>query len=235
MEILLKNHKISCEIIKRKRKTLEIQVQPDGSLRVLSPKGLKKEHIHRSLLEKEDWIIKKIQEIKKREIPKELTFQEGEIHHGFGKAKVLFFSIIPEGKHIKVRLTGQGFMLLGQDFSKERVKKALETWYRLQTEKRVAYFVKKYRNTLPRPTEVQVKTQKKRWGSCNHKGKVMFNWKLSMAPAWVVEYLVVHELSHMEEFNHSKSFWALVKETYPPWEEARRWLRENQWKLQRFE
>lgn len=235
MELLLKNQKISCEIIKRNRKTMEIQIQSDGSLRVLVPKGLKVEKVRRAIEEKENWIAKKIKEIKKRETLEVPVFKNGELHYGFGNQKPLIFLEIPDSKKLRARLTGKGFAVSGQDFSQDRVREALERWYRLQTEKRISYYVKKYRNSLPRPTQVQIKTQKKRWGSCNHKGKVMFNWKLSMAPAWVLEYLVVHELSHIEEFNHSKNFWNLVRATYPRSEEARNWLKENQWKLQRFD
>ncbi len=235
MEILLKDQKIYCEIIKRKRKTMEIQVQADGSLRVLTPKGLGKERIQKALKEKENWILKKVLEINHRDTPETRIFQEGEGHYGFGHIKPLCFIKVPGARKLQVRLGAEGFILQGEDFSQESIRKSLEEWYRSQTEKRAAFFVKKYRNTLPRPSQVQVKTQKKRWGSCNHKGKVMFNWKLSMAPAWVLEYLVVHELCHIEEFNHSKNFWTLVKRTYPRSEEARKWLRENQWKLQQFE
>lgn len=235
MEILIKDQKISCEYISRKRKTLEIQIQPDGTLRVLAPKGLKKEKVLKTIRDKEDWIVNKIQEINSRAVPGKPEFKEQELHYGFGNARALSFISAPENKKLAVDLKSEGFVLSGRDFHKDRVRSALEEWYRFQTEKRVAYFVKKYRNSLPRPAKIQVKTQKKRWGSCNHKGKVMFNWKLSMAPAWVLEYLVVHELSHMEEFNHSKNFWALVRKTCPRCDEARDWLKKNQWKFQRFD
>lgn len=235
MELRLNNQKINCEIIKRKRKSIEIQIQKDGSIRVLAPKELRKEKILNALEEKEQWILKNVQEIRERGIPDEAVFEEGELHYGFGNHKPLCFKEASLGKKIKIRLSKEGFSVKGTDLSRERVKKALEDWYRFQTKKRVDYFVKKYRNSLPRPGEIQIKTQKKRWGSCNNKGKVMFNWKLSMTPAWVLEYLVVHELCHIEEFNHSKNFWMLVKETYPRCDEARQWLKNNQWKLQRFE
>jgi len=235
MEIMLKDQKINCEVIKRKRKTMEIQVQSDGNLRVLAPKGLGKDRVQKALKEKENWIIKKVLEIDNRGAPETHVFHEGEGHYGFGHINPLRFIKVPGVRKLQVRLMGEGFILHGEDFSQESIKKALEGWYRSQTERRVAFFVKKYRNTLPRPSKVQVKTQKKRWGSCNHKGKVMFNWKLSMAPAWILEYLVVHELCHIEEFNHSKNFWTLVKRTFPRSEEARKWLKENQWKLQQFE
>ncbi len=231
MELRLKNQKIPCEILKRKRKTIEIQVQKDGSLRILAPKGLRKENIREALKEKENWILKNVREVRDQGLPETAAFNEGELHYGFGKLKPLCFRQGSKDKGLEVRLTMDGFIISGADFSKALVKKALEDWYRLQTKKRIGYYVKKYRNSLPRPTAVQVKTQKKRWGSCNHKGKVMFNWKLSMTPAWVLEYLVVHELSHVEEFNHSKRFWSLVEKTYPKWDEARRWLKEHQYKL----
>lgn len=234
MEILLKKHKIPCEIVKRKRRTLEIQVQPDGSLRILTPKGLGKERLQRVLQEKEEWITKKVTEMKRKSPAAIPGFHHGEEHHVFGRIKPLCFNPLRDRKKLQIRLTGNGFVISGGDFTEEAVKKALEGWYRRQTEKRVRFFVKKYRNSLPRPGEIQVKTQKKRWGSCSHRGKVMFNWKLSMAPSWVLEYIVVHELAHLEEFNHSKNFWALVKKTYPPTEEARSWLKENQGKLLGF-
>ncbi len=234
MEIELKDYTITCEVVRRKRSTMEIQMQPDGSLRVLTPKGLGKDGVQKVLREKEDWIIKKLLEEKRRKPAQVPVFEEGEEHYGFGCLKPLRFIPEPGSGKAQVRLTGKGFMVTGQDFSQASMKKVLEHWYRRQTEKRVNFFVKKYRNTLPRPTAVQIKTQRKRWGSCNHKGKVMFNWKLSMAPAWVLEYIVVHELCHIEEFNHSKNFWALVRKTYPASEEATRWLKENQGKIQGF-
>lgn len=231
MELQLKKQKIPCEILKRKRKSIEIQVQQDGSLRILAPTGLQNENIREALKEKENWILKNVREVRDLGVSEAVAFNEGELHYGFGKLKPLHFKKEPQIKGLKARLTKAGFVISGEDFSKDEVKKALEEWYRMQTKKRIGYYVKKYRNSLPRPTAVQVKTQKKRWGSCNHKGKVMFNWKLSMTPAWVLEYLVVHELAHMEEFNHSKRFWSLVGKTYPKWNEARRWLKEHQYKL----
>jgi hypothetical protein len=67
-----------------------------------------------------------------------------------------------------------------------------------------------------------------RWGSCSPGGTLSFNWKLIMFPPTVIEYVVVHELCHLKEMNHSKSFWDLVEVHCPAWKTHRKWLRANE-------
>lgn len=76
------------------------------------------------------------------------------------------------------------------------------------------------------PNKVQIKTYKARWGSCDTKGRLQFNWRLAMLPAKVVEYVLIHELCHLVHFNHSSSFWSLVSSHCPNYREYRYWLRE---------
>ena len=75
---------------------------------------------------------------------------------------------------------------------------------------------------------VTVRRQKTLWGSCSPRGALSFNWKLIMIPLPVVEYVVVHELCHLRELNHSKSFWTLVERHCPGWSAQRKWLRANE-------
>ena len=74
---------------------------------------------------------------------------------------------------------------------------------------------------------ISIRCQKSRWGSCSGKGNLNFNCLLMLAPAEVLDYVVVHELCHRLEMNHSPRFWAEVQRVYPSWKQARRWLREN--------
>ena len=74
---------------------------------------------------------------------------------------------------------------------------------------------------------VSIRTQRSRWGSCSGKGNLNFNCLLMLAPAEVLDYVVVHELCHRLEMNHSARFWAEVARVCPEWKTARRWLREN--------
>jgi predicted metal-dependent hydrolase len=79
-----------------------------------------------------------------------------------------------------------------------------------------------------RPASLTIRNQKSRWGSCSTRGTLSFNWRLIMAPPEVLDYVVVHELAHMMEHNHSKAFWALVAKYCPDYLAHRNWLKQNQ-------
>jgi predicted metal-dependent hydrolase len=72
---------------------------------------------------------------------------------------------------------------------------------------------------------IAIRNQKSRWGSCSKKGNLNFNYKLAFMPAPIRDYVVVHEICHIKEFNHSRGFWSLVAETVPDWKELRKELR----------
>lgn len=78
---------------------------------------------------------------------------------------------------------------------------------------------------------IEVRNQRTRWGSCSSKGTLSLNWRLVMAPPAVLEYVVVHELAHLEEPNHSPAFWSIVERWVPDYEDRRTWLRENRLEL----
>ena len=74
---------------------------------------------------------------------------------------------------------------------------------------------------------IDIRDQRTRWGSCSPRGTLSFNWRLSLAPLEVLDYVVVHELCHLREPNHSPRFWRLVTERRPGWRKQRAWLREH--------
>lgn len=74
---------------------------------------------------------------------------------------------------------------------------------------------------------ISIRDQKTRWGSCSAKGNLNFNWRLMLAPPRVLDYVVVHELCHRKEMNHSKAFWNEVGTILPDYKELRKWLRDN--------
>jgi predicted metal-dependent hydrolase len=74
---------------------------------------------------------------------------------------------------------------------------------------------------------IEIRDQRTRWGSCSPRGTLSFNWRLALAPFEVLDYVVVHELCHLREPNHSPRFWRLVAERRPGWLEQRTWLREH--------
>jgi len=81
---------------------------------------------------------------------------------------------------------------------------------------------------------ITIRRQKTRWGSCSQSGNLNFNCLLMLAPPGVVDYVVVHELCHRIEMNHSPRFWELVGEVYPDYDRWKRWLKENGGRLMRM-
>ncbi len=94
--------------------------------------------------------------------------------------------------------------------------------------KRVAYYAELLDVTY---ATISIRDQKTRWGSCSSKGNLSFSWRLILAPPKVLDYVVVHELCHRKEMNHSPRFWALVESIIPDYKIHRKWLKENGEKL----
>lgn len=78
---------------------------------------------------------------------------------------------------------------------------------------------------------ITIREQKTRWGSCSSKQNLNFNWKLILAPPEILDYVVVHELCHLKEMNHSPAFWHEVEQILPDYPQRKKWLKDNGWKL----
>jgi len=87
---------------------------------------------------------------------------------------------------------------------------------------RINYFNKKYDFKF---NKIKIKSQKTRWGSCSKKGNLNFNYKIMFLPQQIANYIIVHELCHLKEFNHSKKFWNLVSKTIPNYQNIKKGLR----------
>jgi len=75
--------------------------------------------------------------------------------------------------------------------------------------------------------QIVVRNQRSRWGSCSASGTISLNWRLIQTPDSVRDYIIHHELVHLQEMNHSPRFWTRVEQSYPAWRDAERWLKQN--------
>lgn len=111
------------------------------------------------------------------------------------------------------------------------VKNKLITWYKklaLQTlEESVEHYAQRMQVPANKRLSIHVRDYKRRWGSCDQKGDLSFNWRIAQAPLEVFDYVVVHELAHCHEFNHSKRFWNIVAQQMPDWKERQHWLSQH--------
>lgn len=82
------------------------------------------------------------------------------------------------------------------------------------------------------PSEVKINSAKTRWGSCNRKGGINFTYRLLFVPEELIDYVVVHELAHLKEMNHSSRFWSVVEKTMPDYKERRKMLREYEHQIE---
>lgn len=172
-------------VIRSNRKTVAIQVNSDLSVTVRAPRLASQKDIERILEEKESWICKHIEQIKKKKEKYEAENTE--------------------------KLTHEELMALAD--------KALDV-----IPGRVEYFAKLIGVTYGRIT---IRNQKTRWGSCSSKGNLNFNCLLMLVPSEIIDYVVVHELCHRKEMNHSKAFWTLVEKVLPDYRDAVKWLKEE--------
>jgi len=108
------------------------------------------------------------------------------------------------------------------------LKMLLEKWYRIQAEELIR---RRLRDLAPavtsKPFRIMVRTQRSRWGSCSESRTLSFNWKLAMMPDFVLDYVLIHELAHLEEMNHSVNFWRLVRRHCADADAAKHWLKQH--------
>ena len=115
-----------------------------------------------------------------------------------------------------------------EEDTNKQVKHLLMGWYQSHAEKHL----KEKTNRLSElvgaaPVSVSIKNYKSRWGSCSSNGVIDYNWRIILAPHYIIDYVVVHELCHLLEHNHSPKYWRIVEKIIPNWKNYRDWLRHN--------
>lgn len=173
---------LSYQIIRSDRKTMAIQIMPDGSVVVRCPKRMRMDEVRKFVDSKSSWIE----------------------------------------KHLANRVPQNEEKLTDSEL------KELRERTRILVTERVRYFAPLVGVTY---NQIAIRAQRTRWGSCSSKGNLNFNCLLGLVPSEVLDYVVVHELCHRKELNHSDRFWNEVSHILPDYKARKQWLKDNGSKL----
>lgn len=210
-------------IIRSRRRTVALLVTPEGRLEIRAPQQLTRKQIDAIVAEKSAWIHKNLERAKRSAA----AFSTREIAAGsrfwfLGRAYPLHQV---EKDIARIRFSSE-FML--QKDAMPEAAALLTVWYknqarRLLTERTEFYarkFGLKYRS-------LRITSARTRWGSCSRLDALSYTWRLVMAPLEIIDYIVVHELAHIVEKNHSRAFWTQVERILPDYRIRRKWLKTN--------
>jgi len=216
------------EIIKTDRKkSASIQLK-DGQVRVRAPRSLSDKRINDLIKKRAPWIKEKLEEYSKRPQAVLKKYKDGEIFLYLDRNYELK---IVESDEEAVKLKNGCFVvsICKEDFGENiKAQNLLVDWYRDHAFKYLQERTDKFANIIGvSPSSISIKNYKSRWGSCSINGAIDYNWKIIQAPKKIIDYVVVHELCHLIEHNHSPKYWSYVEKFMPNWKESRDWLKEN--------
>ncbi len=130
------------------------------------------------------------------------------------------------------RVTSDAFVLASDEVEEAGIQDALEALYRREARSVFESRINHYANEMGvTPGKLELRNQRTRWASCSHRRTLSFNWRLIMAPNDVIDYVVVHELAHLREKNHTRRFWNIVRKYESDYEAHIDWLTENSARL----
>jgi len=208
-----------------KRHKLTITVERDRSVVVHAPEGISDEKIRRAVDSKRQWIYEKTGHPQKyRDLPhppgKELVSGESALYLGRQyRIEVIKIDLA------EVQFAQRFFIPATQ--GKKRAE-ALRGWYVGKAKEKIVPRVKGHARRLGVDVAgVRIVDNRYRWGSCTLKNNVNFTWRLIKAPMFVIDYVIIHELAHLIESNHTPRFWNIVRAQAPTMDKAKAWLKEN--------
>ncbi|MGE5681351.1 MAG: M48 family metallopeptidase, partial [Bacillota bacterium] len=202
--------------VSKRAKYMRLQVSQEKGLELIIPYGISLKEAERFLNTKKDWISKYVGRFSNNKYTYMYLGSNLEIDHQYD----LYIK-----KH-RVELEGNKLKILSPSQNKSPVKSIFTTWLKIKANnyipERVYYLAGKYGFHV---NKVTIRDQKTRWGSCSRLGNLSFNFKLMVHSEDVIDYVIIHELCHLKELNHSSRFWYHVERILPNYKTLRRELK----------
>ena len=216
------------KLIRSSRKTIAIIVERDGQLVVRAPLRASNAQILRFVEEKSAWIRAKQEAARQRKdqaAPHQFANDESFLYLG-QSYPLEWVETVPGGKRTILSFHEGRFWLAKA--CQHRAKEILTLWYKQQARQMLDQRVRLYASQFHLSySQVKITSARTRWGSCSTRGTLSFTWRLVMAPQEVIDYVVIHELAHLLEKNHSKRFWDQVAAMLPEYQQQEKWLKQN--------
>lgn len=214
------------------RKTYSLQFDYKGDLVVKTDIKYFGNKLDEILEKHKKWIKQNFKKVKEQvSVSRQNFLEEGYEYSILGeKYKLIYrvnnenkFFIFAENNNLVISQPQKGKL------TKSEIKKELISYFRIVARKylseRTEYFTEKANLKF---RKIFIKNQKTKWGSCSSEKNLNYNWHLIFAPLDVIDYVVIHEISHLKYMNHSKTFWNLVEKFDPDYKVRMKWLRENE-------
>ncbi len=201
---------------------IKIKITPQAEVIVVAPRDCPTFFIDRFVREHTDWIEKNLKKIQEHQPAKKKNADEISL---FGKS---YQKVIGDRSEypLGVRISGNKVIITPVTQNKTSIDKSLQQFLKSTAEKyitpRTHQLAKQMKVSFK---DIAFKNQKTRWGSCSSLGNLNFNWKLVHSPPAVIDYVLIHELAHRTEMNHSAAFWDIVRKFDPEYLKHRGWLK----------
>jgi predicted metal-dependent hydrolase len=207
-----------------RKKTISIFIERDGKVSVRAPESLDMDKIEEILESKRLWIYKGLAEwedLNTRRVEREFVAGESFLYLGRNYRLQIVTDqpkpLILKNGHFKIK---RG--------SLSKAEELFKTFYREKGTIKIKERINAYRGKMgATPNQVRVMELKHRWASCSAKGNLNFHWKCVQLPLSVLDYVVVHELTHLIHKNHTKVFWNQIDKVLPDYQERKQWLKVN--------
>ena len=209
---------------------MSLAVQSDGTVVVRAPTKIDDEQITKFVAQKQMWIVSKLSKIKNNQdkFGDVMNYQQYLL---YGNKYRLAMADV---KKVEVHNPSQT-ILIPNRIEQDRALQAVYQFYKKKAKdvlsKRLAYLQSIMRIE---PKAVSFSNSKGRWGACNSHGKILLNWRIIMLPPNCIDYVIIHELCHLIEMNHSSRFWNLLQTFLPNFSESREQLREYGFLLEMY-
>ena len=216
----------------RRKKTIEIRVEQDRGVVVLASMRALRVQLDAMVRQRADWIALTMAEQAEAALKAQRRFSDGATLLYLGNEMTLASEVV-DGEFISVRVEDGAFRIglpaiVGDDKRDAAVAAALTEWYKRRAAVLLPQAVERWQDRVSnrKPMRTLIRNQRKRWGSCSSDGSLRLNWRAVMPPPPIIDYLVVHELAHLDEMNHSARFWELVARHIPDHKARRNRLHE---------